>query len=319
MVVLQHEHSLSLIDLNPRYPRDEEVYDDEEDLIITQAFQYPCARCKQEITFLHRFYYKCDECDYSLHKSCEQYPTKLQHASHVAHSLTLFLDELQGQCHMCKRAPRSTQLRYGCSRCMFNICLDCAMNEVQYHTIYHPSHQHPIIPICRQRQILTECDACGKQHEGVFYECPTCFRSLINHDCVFQHKRLLIQDATCGRFYHTHPLVLSYSFPIVDQKAKFYLRCRVCDNSFSGCENLWVYKCEKCRYYAHADCASSIYKPWKSDDDSRKFISDEDSGVGLTYEVYKKYKDEFHVLDFPLPDLTCNIFTNLFPKKVTMR
>ncbi|KAF5776628.1 putative chromatin regulator PHD family [Helianthus annuus] len=310
MVVLQHKHSLFLIDLNPKYPRDEQVYDDEEDLIIKQAFQCLCARCEQEITYLHRYYYKCDQCDYSLHKLCEKIPTKLQHASHSAHSLTLFLDESLGQCHTCKSTPLYKQLKYQCSRCMFNICLHCATGDVQYHIIYHPSHQHPLIPVCRQRQILTECDACGKEHKGVFYECITCFHFLIHKDCVFQQKRLLIQDGTYGRFSHTHPLVLTYSFPIVDQKAKFYPTCRVCDNSFSENENLWVYKCDKCRYYAHTDCANAIHKPSSSNSESN-----EDSGYVSTFEEYKELKDGCHVLDLPLPDLSKNRFTALFSKE----
>lgn len=39
MNVLQHEHPLKLIDLNPEYPHDEEVYDDDEELIMNLAFQ----------------------------------------------------------------------------------------------------------------------------------------------------------------------------------------------------------------------------------------------------------------------------------------
>ncbi|GKE39309.1 zinc finger, PHD-type containing protein [Tanacetum coccineum] len=54
MEVLQHEHPLTLIDLNPEYPRDEIVYDDEEELIMKQDFRCPCGHCGQEINFYHR-------------------------------------------------------------------------------------------------------------------------------------------------------------------------------------------------------------------------------------------------------------------------
>ncbi|GKE72243.1 hypothetical protein Tco_1534284, partial [Tanacetum coccineum] len=53
MEVLPHEHPLTLIDLNPEYPRDEVVYDDEEELIMKQDFRCPCGRCGQEINFYH--------------------------------------------------------------------------------------------------------------------------------------------------------------------------------------------------------------------------------------------------------------------------
>ncbi|GKC81509.1 zinc finger, PHD-type containing protein [Tanacetum coccineum] len=89
MEVLQHEHPLTLIDLNPEYPRDEVVYDDEEELIMKQDFRCPCGRCGQEINFYHRYYYTCDQCDYSLHKLCAELPTTLRHESHRDHILIL--------------------------------------------------------------------------------------------------------------------------------------------------------------------------------------------------------------------------------------
>ncbi|KAL8242873.1 hypothetical protein R6Q59_013175 [Mikania micrantha] len=293
MVVLQHEHSLILIDLNPKYPHDEEVYDDEEDLIIKQAFQCPCNLCYQEIIFLHRYYYKCDQCDYLVHKLCGELPTKWDHASHSAHTLTLLLDKSQKLCNICKKVPHHNQLRYKCSICMFNICLDCCMEGVQYHAIYHPSHQHPLIPL--YRKFSGECDACGRIEEGVFYHCATCFRFFIHSDCVFRVKRLLIQDSTCGCFFHAHPLILTYSFPTVDQEARFDPLCRVCDDSFSNKENLWMYKCEKCRYYIHMHCG---------------YIKCIDSDTPS-----KNYEEDPNILHLPLRDETYKIINEFFFKE----
>nr|GEW25546.1 hypothetical protein [Tanacetum cinerariifolium] len=56
MDVLQHEHPLTLIDLNPEYPRDEVVYDDEDELIMKQDFRCSCGRCGQEINFCHSYH-----------------------------------------------------------------------------------------------------------------------------------------------------------------------------------------------------------------------------------------------------------------------
>ncbi|KAM0020422.1 putative chromatin regulator PHD family [Helianthus debilis subsp. tardiflorus] len=255
MVVIQHEHPLTLVDLNPKYPCDEYVYDDEEDLISIQAFQCPCDRCDLNITFFHRYYYKCNQCDYSLHKLCYELPITLEHTSHLAHTLSLFQNESQQECHVCRYYIWNKQLCYYCSSCMLNICLNCGKNEAHHHTIYHPSHRHPLIPINRENSMM--CDACGKHHQGIFYQCITCFLSFIYEDCIFSPKRLLIQEGTCDKFFHTHPLILTYGFPIADQQAKFNPRCRVCNKSFSGYEDFWVYKCEKCRYYTHHHCAYS--------------------------------------------------------------
>nr|GEV88121.1 B-box-type zinc finger, zinc finger, PHD-type, DC1 [Tanacetum cinerariifolium] len=71
------------------YPRDEVVYDDEEELIMKQDFRCPCGCCGQEINFYHMYYYTCDRCDYSLHKLCAELPTTLRHEFHRDHALIL--------------------------------------------------------------------------------------------------------------------------------------------------------------------------------------------------------------------------------------
>ncbi|PWA48480.1 zinc finger, PHD-type, DC1 [Artemisia annua] len=172
MEVLPHEHPLTLIDLNPEYPRDEVVYDDEEELIMKQDFRCPCGRCGQEINFYHRYYYTCDQCDYSLHKLCAELLTTLRHESHRDHALIL-----------------------------------CQVLEDKW---------------CM-------CQVCTRKH-----------------------------DYEKDNFFHAHPLTLSYSFPRDDQKAKFDPRCKVCEERFD--ENLWIYKCEKCRFYVHTDCATTSKK-----------------------------------------------------------
>ncbi|KAM0005177.1 hypothetical protein Hdeb2414_s0218g00837181 [Helianthus debilis subsp. tardiflorus] len=40
------------------------------------------------------------------------------------------------------------------------------------------------------------------------------------------------------------------------QSAKYNPKCRVCNGSYFK-ENIWIYKCEKCIYYVHLDCATS--------------------------------------------------------------
>ncbi|MFS7991821.1 putative transcription factor interactor and regulator LIM family [Helianthus anomalus] len=128
VVIQQHEHSLTLIDLNPKYPHDEHVYDDEKDLISHQVFQRPCNRCDQKITFFHRYHYKCNQCDYLLHKSCSKLPITLEHASHPTHTLSLFQNESQQKCDVCECNILKKQLRYYCSPCTLNICLNCGKN-----------------------------------------------------------------------------------------------------------------------------------------------------------------------------------------------
>ncbi|KAF5776676.1 putative chromatin regulator PHD family [Helianthus annuus] len=298
VVIQQHEHSLTLIDLNPKYPHDEHVYDDEKDLISHQAFQRSCDRCDQKITFFHRYHYKCNQCDYLLHKSCSELPITLEHASHPTHTLSLFRNESPQNCHVCKCNILKKQLCYNCSPCMLSICLNCGKNEAHHNTIYHPSHRHPLVPT--NREILAMCDACGNEHKGVYYHCIICFLPFIHRDCVFSSKRLLIQDGTCDKFFHTHPLVLTFGFSKIDQQAKFYPRCRVCNKSFSDKENLWVYKCEKCRYYAHLGCA---------------YLRSETSKSAAERITPERYKDDHGVLHLPLSDQNLEKVIDFFFKE----
>ena len=149
-----------------------------------------------------------------------------------------------------------TLLYYHCAQCDVAIGLQCTKHDIQNHTIYHPSHQHPLIPI--YRYIKAYCDAWRTIQSGNFYHCTTCFSFFAHSVCVFLRKKLLIQHFRKENSFRTHPLTLAYSFPRDDQKAKFYPKCKVCEERFD--ENLWIYKCEKCRYYVHTNCASTSKK-----------------------------------------------------------
>ena len=88
--MFEHEHPLSLIELWSKIKHNEEetdeddVDDDGDDLDYTkQDFRCQCDRCDKEINWFHRYYYKCDQCQYSIHKFCAELPETLQHPSHV--------------------------------------------------------------------------------------------------------------------------------------------------------------------------------------------------------------------------------------------
>ena len=265
--ILEHEHPLNLIDLQPNYPLHEEVYDDDDDdddngggeLITRQNFRCRrCDRCREEINWFHRYYYECaHSCDYSLHKFCGELPITLKHTSHPAHTLTLFhvtYTRYLCFCVLCGRND-AVGLCYFCRECRFLIHGNCAIASVEDRLIYHPSHRHPLSATLEP--LLSKCNACGEEHKGTFYICTTCFGLFIHSDCAFLPENLMIQNATNDIFSHPHPLILSYSFPRKDQEDQYYPKCRVCKNGFSYSANTWIYKCEKCRYYAHIPCATS--------------------------------------------------------------
>ncbi|KAJ0680030.1 putative chromatin regulator PHD family [Helianthus annuus] len=154
-------------------------------------------------------------------------------------------------------------------------------------------------------KICDKCDACGKEHKGNFYHCFICLCSKIIHShCAFLPQKMQIQDTTNDVFSHIHHLTLAYSFPIDDQISKNWPGCRVCRNGFGDKPNLWMYKCEKCRYYTHLDCATSRDEPFMSILKSPGTSS-------------KNYKDDEHLdlLHLPFPDPSYSILKHLFSKE----
>ncbi|KAF5758035.1 putative chromatin regulator PHD family [Helianthus annuus] len=316
-MMFEHEHPFSLIDLwSEQLQREEESEEDEEEnddvLIAKQDFKCLCSRCGEDINWYHRYYYSCCHCsDYSVHKFCAELPENLEDVCEVGHALDLtqsaphwnrkgWSREDDWNCKICGRYHKSGDLWYRCDRCYFQFDVNCGTKMLQKNVIHHPSHKHPLI--CISKQLLAKCDACGKEHKGNFYHCSMCVRSnFIHSDCAFLPQKLQIQDTTNDVFSHIHHLTLAYSFPIDDQRSKNRPRCRVCRNMFFDQPNLWMYKCEKCRYYTHLDCATSRDEPFLSILKSPGTSS-------------KNYKDDEHLdlLHLPFPDPSYSILKHLF-------
>ncbi|KAF5758019.1 putative chromatin regulator PHD family [Helianthus annuus] len=310
-MMFEHEHPFSLIDLwSEQVQREAESEEDEEEkddvLIAKQDFKCLCSRCGEEINRYHRYYYSCCHCsDYSVHKFCAELPPSLEDICDVGHTLD-FIQSMNWMgdwnCKICGRYHKYGDLWYRCDRCYFQVDVSCGTKMLQKNIIHHPSHKHPLI--CISKQLLAKCDACGKEHKGNFYHCSMCVRSnFIHSHCAFLPQKLPIQDTTNDVFSHIHHLTLAYSFPIHDQRSKDFPRCRVCRQFFDD-PNLWIYKCEKCRYYTHLDCATSRDEPFMSILKSPGTDS-------------KNYKDDEHLdlLHLPFPDPSYSILKHLFSKE----
>ncbi|XP_022008789.2 uncharacterized protein LOC110908194 isoform X4 [Helianthus annuus] len=250
---LQHEHPLTLVDLqlmHRDYIEDDDEYDDN-DLITTQNFECICNRCDRRIDWYHRYYYKCSmsSCTYSLHKFCEEIPPTLKFQGHPSHTLILKRTTNDKKCCACLKYHRDG-ICYHCSTCNYGIDQLCA-TFVEQNTIHHPSHSHPLFSFSAKPG-LNECFLCGKKHEGHFYQCTTCFNFLVNSDCLSLPIKLSLHTQ---QFSHRHLLTLSYS--LLDQL--YDCECRICGVKLED-EHL-IYKCSKCMYYVHPDCATQI-KPF---------------------------------------------------------
>ncbi|PWA50430.1 DC1, C1-like, Zinc finger, RING/FYVE/PHD-type [Artemisia annua] len=207
-------------------------------------------------------------------------------------------------CDVCGTGHKQHKLSYRCPECYFYIDLHCATRYLKTIIIHHLSHPHPLV--CVAKEILCECDACGKKHEGSFYQCATCSFPLLHSDCAFLPKNLSIQQTTNDIHSHTHPLTLAYSYSPHDLLTSMYTQCRVCNDSFYK-KFLWIYKCDRCRYYAHLDCATARHEPFMS-----ILMS---PGMGRLLQNFKDddYPDLVHL---PFPDQTMNLIKHLFSKEI---
>ncbi|KAJ9548437.1 hypothetical protein OSB04_020980 [Centaurea solstitialis] len=201
---------------------------------------------------------------------------------------------------------------YNCNQCIYSIHKFCAQLPATLE--HHPSHvvDHPLILF--QREEDWQCYICETYHEPeelgywIFYQCTTCPTFFLHRDCAFLPRKLKIQGATDGFFSHTHPLTLAYSFPTADREAKHNPTCRVCDKSFLyENENLWIYKCEDCRYYTHLDCATARDEPFMS------IFST--PGLGKTIKNFDD-ADYPDLLYCPLPDQTDSLLKHIFFKQM---
>ncbi|XP_022008784.1 uncharacterized protein LOC110908192 isoform X2 [Helianthus annuus] len=281
---LQHEHPLTLVDLQLIH-RDYIEYDDEydaNDLIMMQNFKCICNRCDRRIDWYHRYYYKCSmsSCTYSLHKFCEEIPPTLKFQGHPSHTLILKRTTNDKKCCACLKYHRDG-ICYHCSTCNYGIDLLCA-TFVEQNTIHHPVHPHPMISVSVEPG-LNKCFACGKKHEGHFYHCTTCFKFSINFDCLSLPFKLSLQTQ---QFNHRHLLTLSYS--LLDQP--YDCECRICGVNVED-EHL-IYKCSKCMYYVHPDCATQRIEP---------FLSDFLPGLGKTEKNFKDI-DHPNLVHLPVDD-----------------
>ncbi|PWA43302.1 DC1, C1-like, Zinc finger, RING/FYVE/PHD-type [Artemisia annua] len=296
---IQHEHPFNLIDLqfmHQGYVEDDDDFEDK-DLITVQKFKCTCDRCGLEIDWFNRYYYKCSNisCNYSLHKFCAELSTTLQSPAHPAHILILKKRTTHWQCSACL-TDHQDGLCYHCSMCNYELDLRCA-TFLEQKTIHHPAHPHPLISVTAD-PISIKCFACGKKHKGDFYHCTTCLNFSIYSDCLSLPIKLLVES------HRSHMLTLSYSF--LDQVYDF--ECRICREEIY--QEYWLYKCSKCMFYVHVECAIKYQQLCIYDEQEYENKNSVFSESKIIFSEY--YGRQF--MHCPLSEESYNILPHHIPK-----
>ncbi|XP_052172387.1 uncharacterized protein LOC127788295 [Diospyros lotus] len=186
-------------------------------------------------------FYACpnSDCWFLLHKRCAELPPKIEHPSHLQHSLTLHPHPLYShRCDICRYAIDGFQ--YRCSNCNFDVHVRCASMVLRIQERVDENkkiHQHSLIPLEMEAQFL--CAACGKEHKGKSYLCPTC-GFWANQICASA-------PTTVDLHRHPHPLAL------LRPASRYPGNCKICNEEVWRA--YWVYFCsEGCQYSVHLSC-----------------------------------------------------------------
>ncbi|KAL8223522.1 hypothetical protein R6Q57_018997 [Mikania cordata] len=265
MVVLQHEHSLILIDLNPKYPHDEEVYDDEEDLIIKQAFQCPCIvfssdtpsiNYGEDPNILHlplrdetykiinEFFFKEGNKETTITHKNHPHPLTLVDAGRndstsmrpISSRTTKYI------CNGCTRPITDTVPFYMCTTAYDDFMLHEWCTRLPAELKGYPSHpQHTLFlssrPLYMNVIDLFCCSVCDECINGFAYHCYTC-KFDVDVICAFTRRAK----------HSSHPHLLSR----VRSRPTIKDYCRMCLIRFSDKETSLT--CNLCAFHIHPAC-----------------------------------------------------------------
>ncbi|XP_038704731.1 uncharacterized protein LOC120000677 [Tripterygium wilfordii] len=174
--------------------------------------------------------YKCEECDFTLHKSCIELPRQIKHRLHQ-HNLALL--------------PKASSLD----------------------PIFRPlleKYPDTLLPTGSVVNGIFRCSACHEWCHGFSYCCEYCDFKIdlrcasipyrFKHDGHDHLINLTISDKTAKYWLEEHPLRLTYH-NTDDGSDEYY--CDICEEQRSP--EYWYYYCAKCDYAAHPSCALSDF------------------------------------------------------------
>ncbi|XP_038701031.1 uncharacterized protein LOC119997874 [Tripterygium wilfordii] len=122
------------------------------------AIETKCDACMHQISYP---FYKCLECDFSLHINCSKFPKQINHPLHPQHPLTLEPNDESCICYCFACSNPFHGFAYHCRACFeeFTIDIRCALvNPLEF---FHDSHKHPL-SVFTQSNNYPRCTSCGK-------------------------------------------------------------------------------------------------------------------------------------------------------------
>ncbi|KAM0021612.1 hypothetical protein Hdeb2414_s0024g00652921 [Helianthus debilis subsp. tardiflorus] len=181
---------------------------------------------------------------------------------------------------------------YRCSQssCSYSLHKTCGELSTTLQFPAHPIHTLRL----KKSSNSWSCHSCLTEHlDGICYHCSTCDYEIDLRCATFAEQTMIHHPG------HPHPLTSITLDPSLSKcyacVIPYHSKCRICVTSIS--ERDWLYKCGKCRYYVHLDCALSRGEP---------FMSIFSHGTGKSDTKFKA-ADYPNLLHYPLSDESSNI------------
>ncbi|KAA8518235.1 hypothetical protein F0562_015709 [Nyssa sinensis] len=184
-------------------------------------------------------------CSFHLHKLCAQLPNKINYNLHPKHLLILNIKSPYHSggfiCNVCRRTWWDVST-YHCSKCSFDLCISCALQE----ELEHHSHGHILFLYEAEQkggaQSPDRCRGCGNEILGSAYHC-------IRRYCSFQLHKICAQlpkETNHILHHHEKPLVLLKKPPYDPQTCE----CDACRQSWTN----FTYHCSECDFNLCISC-----------------------------------------------------------------
>ncbi|WZZ11828.1 hypothetical protein YC2023_104917 [Brassica napus] len=193
-----------------------------------------CSACTHPIG-LHSFY-RCMDCDFSLHQNCAKCPKKKRHVLHYERLTLVTNKDLKVfRCDACYRRSNGFMYKDGGKE------LDVLCGSIS-EPFVHPSHpHHPLYYIPTEEVEI--CNGCKNSKEDYVLRC-------IEDDCRFTLCfKCATQPKVVKHIAYDHPLSLCYG---EEEEASGKYWCDICEKETDSKE--WFYTCKDQRASLHTRC-----------------------------------------------------------------
>ncbi|KAG7961760.1 hypothetical protein I3843_09G032800 [Carya illinoinensis] len=223
---------------------------------LSEIDQVYCSACRK---YCLGPTYVCRKCKISRHKSCAEFPPKINDLLHLSHPLYLHesVTQVGSRCYLC--CNRCDGFSYGCKVCNFNLHVECVGKAS---AVKYEGHEH-LLFLVENIGIEVNCNACGrscgigipiekkKSYGSWILRCPPC------NFCL--HIQCGPLPYTIRDKCHLDSLILVES-PVEDESDdEFY--CDACE--IERDPRLPIYCCGPCgRFVAEISCVIPEVISW---------------------------------------------------------